>query len=209
MWWPGVDVRSGGPGSTRQKEPCVVFDSDLVGPAGRDGTFRRHISFDDRDDVGRMPAGMLIPDLLSHCRRPCTGQSPPGHLRLHADRAAAEVLDTSHYPVGRARSPPVKSPLIRHWLLRIWVVLWLVLVWLLLWGNASFGERAVRPDVGVADHGAAATAQRAGAGSGSPARTAVACGVRDVVAGEVLHAGGLAGDPARSAAGGRGSAREA
>ncbi len=76
-------------------------------------------------------------------------------------------------------------------------------------GQRLFGERAVRPDVGVADHGAAATSPRAGAGSGSPARTAVACGVRDVVAGEVLHAGGLAGDPARSAAGGRGSAREA
>lgn len=54
------------------------------------------ISFDDRDDVGRMPAGMLIPTFcLIAVGLALTVAAGP--IFGYTDRAAAEVLDTSHY----------------------------------------------------------------------------------------------------------------
>lgn len=54
------------------------------------------ISFDDRDDVGRMPAGMLIPTIcLIAVGLALTVAAGP--IFGYTDRAAAEVLDTSQY----------------------------------------------------------------------------------------------------------------
>ena len=54
------------------------------------------ISFDDRDDVGRMPAGMLIPTFcLIAVGLALTVAAGP--IFGYTDRAAAEVLDTSQY----------------------------------------------------------------------------------------------------------------
>jgi multicomponent Na+:H+ antiporter subunit D len=78
--------RSGGPASTHRRG----------GRSDRPAEDAGDIAFADRDDVGRMPAGMLIPTFgLIAVGLALTVAAGP--IFAYSERAAAEVLDRGQY----------------------------------------------------------------------------------------------------------------
>ena len=101
------------------------------------------IEFVDRDDVGRMPVGMLVPTgALIAVGLTLTVLAGP--IFSYSERAADEVLDRGQYI-----SAVLGGDTMRRALLRAWVLCWLVLVWILLWGTVLCGEHPVRAGVAL------------------------------------------------------------
>ena len=115
FWRARADAPEGAP--RRRRRPAALLDDS------------EDIAFIDRDDVGRMPVGMLLPTgALIAVGLALTVLAGP--IFAYSERAAAEVLDRGQY---------ISAVLVqmRRIALRVWVLCWLVLVWILLWGTVS------------------------------------------------------------------------
>ncbi len=119
FWRPRADAPEG---HLSAAAPAVLLD-DTEGSMD--------IAFVDRDDVGRMPVGMLLPTgALIAVGLTLTVLAGP--IFAYSERAADPG----------ARSRPVHlggigTATMRRIILRAWVLCWLVLVWILLWGTVS------------------------------------------------------------------------
>ena len=83
--------RSGGPARTHPRAPCPPpHPSALLDDADED------VAYADRDDVGRMPVGMLVPTgALIAVGLALTVFAGP--IFAYSERAADEVLDRGQY----------------------------------------------------------------------------------------------------------------